>query len=124
MALKLVCAWCKVVMREGDAESPISHGMCDTCFGRFFPEAAKACPSVPLARATRTASNGDVYAQYGDCWLCEQYAGDILITTYDDTFEVHVHERGGQAEVTAGPYRAAHFDMCAVWGAARAGERQ
>ena len=32
--LKLVCAWCGVTIREGNAEADVSHGICASCFER------------------------------------------------------------------------------------------
>ena len=29
--LKLICAWCGKVIREGDENSPPSHGICESC---------------------------------------------------------------------------------------------
>lgn len=29
--LRVVCAWCKRVLVEGDASQPVSHGICPTC---------------------------------------------------------------------------------------------
>jgi hypothetical protein len=34
MALKLICGWCKRVLREG--RLPISHGICETCRTRVL----------------------------------------------------------------------------------------
>ncbi len=28
--MKLVCAWCKKIIKDGPPE-PVSHGICDTC---------------------------------------------------------------------------------------------
>lgn len=29
---RVVCAWCKKVMRDGQSQK-VSHGICNTCFG-------------------------------------------------------------------------------------------
>ena len=34
--MKIICAWCGVIMQEGDA--PVSHGICPTCEKTFFEE--------------------------------------------------------------------------------------
>lgn len=118
--MRKVCAWCKAVMVEGD--EPTSHGMCEAC-GKVH-----GLPAL-IASATRrrTAANGDAYEAHGVCWLCEAYHADVLITEYDHRFEVYVHAREGGVDaagaVLAGPYSSPSFDMCAAWGAARAGER-
>jgi hypothetical protein len=38
--MTLICAWCKRVMRAGDPELPISHGMCPACRKKFEQETA------------------------------------------------------------------------------------
>lgn len=30
-AVRLVCAWCDLVLKEGEADSPVSHGICPLC---------------------------------------------------------------------------------------------
>jgi hypothetical protein len=35
-ALRLVCAWCRVIVREG--AEPASHGMCDGCRAKLHAE--------------------------------------------------------------------------------------
>lgn len=34
-ALRVVCAWCGAVVREGDGAGPISHGICARCAEEF-----------------------------------------------------------------------------------------
>jgi hypothetical protein len=33
--LRLVCAWCQTLMREGSVNAPTSHGMCPACREKF-----------------------------------------------------------------------------------------
>jgi hypothetical protein len=40
--LRLICAWCRLVLREGTAGAPTSHGMCASCQARFDDELAEA----------------------------------------------------------------------------------
>jgi hypothetical protein len=37
--MKVICSYCKVVMREGD-EKQLSHGACDPCASRVLEEIA------------------------------------------------------------------------------------
>ena len=41
--LKVVCAWCKAVIREGSLtpEGAVSHGLCPKCQPIYFPKSAK-----------------------------------------------------------------------------------
>ena len=34
--LRLVCAWCQAVLRDGD--EPTSHGICEACRAIHFPK--------------------------------------------------------------------------------------
>lgn len=36
LAMRLVCAWCQRVLREGSG--PTSHGLCESCREKYFPE--------------------------------------------------------------------------------------
>jgi hypothetical protein len=36
--LRLVCSWCQRVMREGDAPTPVSSGICHACYQRVLDE--------------------------------------------------------------------------------------
>lgn len=38
-ALHVTCAWCGIVLQEGDQSKPHSHGICPTCFKREFGDA-------------------------------------------------------------------------------------
>ncbi len=38
--MKVVCAWCKGVIKDGPAE-PISHGICAECAGNMRRELSK-----------------------------------------------------------------------------------
>lgn len=35
---KVVCAWCKDVMQDGDETNGISHGMCKPCADTMYAE--------------------------------------------------------------------------------------
>ena len=35
---RVICAWCKVVIEDGDPEMPVSHGMCLDCEKDFGEE--------------------------------------------------------------------------------------
>ena len=35
--VKVVCSWCKKVMKEGP-EDRVSHGVCEECLEKHFPE--------------------------------------------------------------------------------------
>ena len=39
MELKVICSWCKKVMREGDApaDAPVSSDCCIPCLEKHFP---------------------------------------------------------------------------------------
>lgn len=39
LPLKLVCAWCGLVIRKG--VGPVSHGMCSACQKQFEAEAGR-----------------------------------------------------------------------------------
>jgi hypothetical protein len=34
----LICAWCSLVLREGDKDLPVSHGCCVKCSDRILSE--------------------------------------------------------------------------------------
>jgi hypothetical protein len=38
--LHVQCAWCGIVMREGDRTQPTSHGLCASCATKFEQETA------------------------------------------------------------------------------------
>jgi hypothetical protein len=38
--LRLVCAWCRIVIRAGSPGAQTSHGMCAACRRRFEQDAA------------------------------------------------------------------------------------
>lgn len=39
--LRLICAWCKRVLREGDGvDAHASHGLCESCREKYFPDCA------------------------------------------------------------------------------------
>ena len=40
MTLRSVCAWCHVVLIEGDEPTPVSHGICDECAEKLEAEAS------------------------------------------------------------------------------------
>jgi hypothetical protein len=40
LILRVVCAWCRLVLRDGSANAPTSHGMCPTCSARLLQEVA------------------------------------------------------------------------------------
>jgi DNA-directed RNA polymerase subunit RPC12/RpoP len=44
LKLRVICAWCKVVIHEGDKDHPVSHGICPECKTR---EMAKSKPKEP-----------------------------------------------------------------------------
>lgn len=33
--MRVICAWCEKVLRDGDPRLPISHGMCPCCKEKF-----------------------------------------------------------------------------------------
>lgn len=39
MTLKVICSWCKKVIREGDAPAdvPVTNGCCRACLRKYFP---------------------------------------------------------------------------------------
>lgn len=39
---KEICAWCLRVTREGDPGAPETHGICEDCTRRYFPQFAEA----------------------------------------------------------------------------------
>lgn len=56
--LKLVCAWCLAVMRQGD--HPISHGICAKCQANALDEVNATIGETAEARALlRLAQRGD-----------------------------------------------------------------
>lgn len=52
-ALRAVCAWCKVVIREGMPGGDVSHGICPDCAGAFEGLTAEAAEERAAAVATR-----------------------------------------------------------------------
>ena len=38
LILRLVCAWCQAVLRDGSPGAQTSHGMCSGCQARFLAE--------------------------------------------------------------------------------------
>jgi len=36
MDIRVICAWCHVVLHEGDAPEPVSHGICAACEDRVW----------------------------------------------------------------------------------------
>lgn len=36
--IKVVCAWCKSTIKDGPEDKPVSHGICETCEKKHFPE--------------------------------------------------------------------------------------
>jgi hypothetical protein len=45
-ALKVVCAWCKETIREGDL--PVSHGICLSCYAAVIEEKPPLSPASML----------------------------------------------------------------------------
>jgi hypothetical protein len=33
--MKSVCAWCNKILREGDGNEPVSHGICQECIKKM-----------------------------------------------------------------------------------------
>jgi hypothetical protein len=40
IALRVVCAWCRLVLAAGDPGARTSHGICPACAARFQADAA------------------------------------------------------------------------------------
>lgn len=40
LILKIVCAWCRTVLRDGSPGAPTSHGICAACQAGFEREIA------------------------------------------------------------------------------------
>jgi hypothetical protein len=40
LVLRVVCAWCRRVLVEGDPGAKTSHGLCPTCAKRFEQDVA------------------------------------------------------------------------------------
>jgi hypothetical protein len=38
MTLKVICAWCGLLMKEGTAGAPTSHGLCPKCEAKLLAE--------------------------------------------------------------------------------------
>jgi hypothetical protein len=53
---RVICAWCKKVLEEGDPGAPVSHGMCQECRDRLRP---RSNPDEGLRRLERGAATGD-----------------------------------------------------------------
>lgn len=45
--MRKVCAWCKKVIEEGDAPTPVSHGICSDCEDEFEAAPLGVGPPVP-----------------------------------------------------------------------------
>lgn len=52
---RVVCAWCKAVLKEGPPSAPVSHGVCKPCKEKAMEEAKKAAES-----AKKPKKNADV----------------------------------------------------------------
>lgn len=48
--IKLICAWCQFVLREGS--SPASHGICPLCQARVFADTDARYAEMTALRAT------------------------------------------------------------------------
>lgn len=58
--MKTVCAWCRVVMKDGT--EPVSHGICAACEAKYFP--ASFWPGVghngTVTRRVETRPESDI----------------------------------------------------------------
>jgi len=77
--LRVVCGWCGVVLTEGEAPTPVSHGMCPGCVATF---------AVPPAPPRFTVE------PRGSCWSVLDREGTArrLPTTYE-TFTTETSAR-------------------------------
>jgi len=75
--MKLVCAWCNIVMEQGDPDH-VSHGMCFKCYGRLLQWEDTVDRTMPLVPAYgRDYQN---VKQVADAWKADK---DFLIADQD-----------------------------------------
>jgi hypothetical protein len=48
--MKLICAWCKKILREGS--EPTSHGICPECRAKCFPDSLQFAEKNGIGPAT------------------------------------------------------------------------
>ncbi len=105
MTLRCECSWCGTVLREGDAPTPVSHGICPSCHTQVLAETQEAVMTprrqeVPLRAAlvadvrTRAMAwhlQAGQHASESDARLCrvraavlDQLAHDLEDARQDD----------------------------------------
>lgn len=75
--MKVICAWCKTVIKEGDDEK-VSHGICPECRVKYFPRKENKMEHIL----------GKVYCGIlfrGTCfWYNPNYEPDVLFYKTDE----------------------------------------
>lgn len=40
LTMRVLCGWCGVLIKAGDPDGPVSHGICPRCAAKFSKDAA------------------------------------------------------------------------------------
>jgi hypothetical protein len=91
-ALKTVCAWCDVLIKDGPPH-PVSHGICEPCSARMLAGDSATPPEMRRCKCCK-----EIKPLNAARWCAECFAVDDMLT--DTRYMELVVKFGGQAKET------------------------